>query len=226
MPGYRVEAIITLKVDNIQANKRLVRDGYNAIAGDYLAARMDSAAGDMADVGLLDDFMARLSPGALVLDAGCGAGTPIARLLQERFSVLGVDFAESQLALAQRLVPDATFVCQDLTALGFAGGCFDAICSYYAIIHVPRQEHEALMQNLHRILKPRGLALLCLGANDLPEDFESDYFGRAMHWSHFDAETNLQLVQKCGLDLVWSKQVPDSHEPSASHLFVLAQKSA
>src|SRR5690606_27779676 len=131
-----------------------------------------------------------------------------------------VDFAETQLALARRLAPGGAFVCQDLTALGFTAACFDAVCSYYAIIHIPREEHEALFWGLRRVLKPGGLALLCLGANDLPQDFEGDYFGSDMHWSHFDAETNLELLKACNLETVWTELVPDSHEPDASHLFV------
>lgn len=218
------EGHYTGKADNIQANKRLVRDGYNAIAGEYLAARTEPGAAEWADIRLLEDFMARLSPGALVLDAGCGAGVPVSQLLQQQFRVVGVDFAESQLVLARRLVPGAAFVCQDLTALAFTSNCFDAVCSYYAIIHVPRQEHEALLRRLRKILKPGGLALLCLGANDLAEDYEDDYFGKAMHWSHFDAETNLQLLEACGLHLRWHGLVPDRHGPDASHLFIIAQK--
>lgn len=220
----QLEAIIPSNVDNLQKNKRLVREGYNAIALDYLAARSELPVAEMADVRLLDDLVERLAPGAWVLDAACGAGVPVTRLLQERFRVVGVDFAETQLTLARRLAPAAVFVCQDLTALGFTDACFDAICSYYAIIHIPREEHKAVFHGLRRLLKPGGLALLCLGAEDLAEDFEGGYFGRAMHWSHFDAETNLQLLQACGLDIVWARLVPDSHEPSASHLFVLAQK--
>ncbi|MFW6097842.1 MAG: class I SAM-dependent methyltransferase, partial [Chloroflexota bacterium] len=221
---WLLEAIIPSNVDNLQKNKRLVRESYNAIAVDYLAARSELPAAAMADVRLLDEVVSRLAPGAWVLDAGCGAGEPVTRLLQERFRVVGVDFAETQLTLARRLTPNGAFVCQDLTALGFASACFDAVCSYYAIIHIPREEHKALFHGLRRLLKPGGLALLCLGAEDLAQDFEGDYFGRAMHWSHFDAETNLQLLQACGLDIVWTKFVPDGHEPSASHLFVLVQK--
>ena len=204
----------------MEDHKRLVRRGYNAIANDYLAART----AESADIKLLDDFMAHLPEGALVLDAGCGAGVPISRILQNKSRVVGVDFAETQLGLARRLVPDASFVCQDLTALGFAPNCFDAICSYYAIIHIPRQEHEALFRRFRHILKPGGLAFLCLGANDLAMDMNDDYFGVPMHWSHYDAKTNLALIEKCGLHLVWSRLIPDSHWPHSSHLFVLAQK--
>jgi len=204
----------------MEDSMRLVREGYNAIANDYLASRT----AESADVRLLDDFLPLLPPGGLVLDAGCGAGLPVTGILQQRCRVVGVDFAETQLALARKLVQDAAFVCQDLTSLAFAADCFDAICSYYAIIHIPRQKHGDLLRAFHHILKPSGLALLCLGANDLSTDIDDDYFGRPMHWSHYDAERNLKLLESAGLQVVWSRLVADNGWPDASHLFVLAQK--
>ncbi|HZD09923.1 MAG TPA: class I SAM-dependent methyltransferase [Candidatus Binatia bacterium] len=210
----------TANPNYLQDHKRLVRAGYNVIAPDYLAARTTGS----ADVNLLERFMAMLAPGALVLDAGCGAGVPVTRLLQQRFRVIGVDFAETQLRLAKRLVPQADYICQDLTALGFARNSFDALCSYYAIIHVPREEHEALFRRIYGLLKPGGLALLCLGAQDLPSGFEDDYFGSRMHWSHFDARTNREMLEAAGLQIVWSELVPDSHPSGGKHLFTLTQK--
>jgi len=210
--------------NNLKDSKRLVRAGYDAIAADYLALRVAPPSGETADVRLLDELTQRLAPGALVLDAGCGAGVPITRLLLQRYRVVGLDFSRAQLALARRLAPEATYVCQDLTALAFAGSTFDAVCSYYAIIHIPREEHELLLRRFYHVLKPGGLALLCLGANDLPTDFEDDYFGKPMYWSHFDAQTNLSILQASGLEPLWSRLIPDSHGPDSSHLFVLAKK--
>jgi ubiquinone/menaquinone biosynthesis C-methylase UbiE len=200
--------------------KEIVRQGYNAIAARYLASRT----GDSADVGLLAELERRLPPGAEVLDAGCGAGVPIAKRLSETYSVTGVDFSEAQIRLARDLVPRAKFVLQDITQLSFPADSFDAVCSYYAIIHIPRKEHSAILRNFHRILRPGGLALLCLGANDLERDVAEDYLGSRMYWSHYDSKTNLRLLAQAGFDLIWSKTVEDSSSPGSGHLFILAQK--
>jgi ubiquinone/menaquinone biosynthesis C-methylase UbiE len=199
--------------------KEIVRKGYDAIATRYLAARSE----DSEDVQLLQELMQRLSPGAKVLDAGCGAGVPVTRRLSESFSVTGVDFSEAQIRLARRLVPRAQFVLQDITQLAFPDDSFDAICSYYAIIHIPRGEHSSILRNFHRMLRPSGLALLCLGASDLERDIEEDYLGSRMYWSHFDSKTNLRMIQKTGFDLIWSRTVADVSSPGSVHLFVLAQ---
>ena len=197
-----------------------VKNGYDKIAETYLASRTT----DSEDVRLLDELIRRLPQGAAVLDAGCGAGVPIARILARSFSVTGVDFSESQIALARRLVPDAEFLCQDMTDLSLTDASFDAVCSYYAIIHIPRDLHESILRQFHRLLRPGGLALLCLGAEDLPEDRVEDYLGAPMFWSHFDAATNLRLLARCGFEVEWSRIVSDATCPGPGHLFVLARK--
>lgn len=201
-------------------NKEIVKAGYNAIAAAYLAARSV----DSEDVRLLDELLQRLPQGARVLDAGCGAGVPVTRRLSRFFHVVGVDFAEEQIKLARQLVPDADFVCQDITELGFSDAIFDGICSYYAIIHIPRQSHLGILQSFYRLLKPSGLALLCLGAEALENDIVEDYMGVRMYWSHYDVETNLDMLTACGFELIWSRVVADTTSPGPGHLFVLVEK--
>ncbi len=200
--------------------KKTVQEGYNAIADRYLAERR----GDSQDVHLLDEFMGRLPAHAKVLDAGCGAGIPISQKLSEHFQVTGVDFSEAQIELARKYVPDASFLCQDMTSLSFPENTFDGICSYYAIIHIPREDHRALLANFHRMLKPGGLALLCLGAEHLVDDIDEDFFGAPMYWSHYDSETYLRMLKECGFSLIWSKRVADETSKGSSHLFVFIQK--
>lgn len=200
--------------------KKMVKEGYNAIAVKYLTARLE----DSEDMQLLKELVCRLPRGAKILDAGCGAGVPVTKFLSQFFEVTGVDFAENQINLAHQLVPQAHFLCKDMTELTFPDNSFDAICSYYAIIHIPREEHTSLLSNFYRMLKPSGFILLCMGSVDLPADIDRDYYGNPMYWSHYDAETNIKIVEKCGFAVIWSKIVVDASFPESTHLFVLAQK--
>lgn len=206
----------------VEENKKIVREGYDSIAAKYLAARNESHPND---VELLQELIQRLPQGAKVLDAGCGSGIPATRILSQSFDVIGVDFSEEQIRLARRLVPEAEFICQDITELDFPDESFDAICSYYTIIHIPREEHRSLLQSFYRMLKASGLVLLCMGAGDLPEDIDEDWLGTRLYWSHFNAETNLKMMADCGFQIIWSKIVTE--QPvfgGGEHLFVLAQK--
>jgi ubiquinone/menaquinone biosynthesis C-methylase UbiE len=196
--------------------KAQVRDSYNRIAAAYVSSRRR----DGQDVALLDDLVVRLPPRARVLDAGCGAGVPIAERLAACADVVGVDFAEVPLGLARRQVPAGRWVCADIVALPFADASFDAVCSYYAVIHVPREQHAGVLDGFARVLRSGGLALLCLGAADLPAWTEA-YHDAPMYWSHYDALTNLSLVRASGLELIWHRWVADG---PGNHLFVLAQR--
>jgi ubiquinone/menaquinone biosynthesis C-methylase UbiE len=203
-------------------HKKIVREGYDAIAEKYLVARNESHPND---VELLQELIQHLPRGARVLDAGCGSGVPVTRILSQSFEVVGVDFSEEQIRLARRLVPEAEFICRNITELDFPDESFDAICSYYTIIHVPREEHRGLLQNFYRMLKAGGLVLLCMGAGDLSEGIEEDFFGTRMYWSHFDAGTNLKMVTECGFNVIWSRTITEQLAfGGGKHLFVLAQK--
>ena len=199
-------------------HKETVKTGYNAIAEQYLEKRTMKA----TNFALLDDFVQQLQPYAKVLDAGCGAGVPVTRILSENFDITGVDFSEKQIEMAKKNVPDATFICQDMTQLDFPAQSFDGICSYYAIIHIPRNEHRALLENFYRMLKPGGITLLCLGADDVPDDTHS-FHNTQMYWSHFDEATYKLMLKEIGFRILSSKIVPDETY-NGEHLFVLAQK--
>jgi len=201
--------------------KAVVADGYDQCAETYLAARPD----DGADVAELAPLLRALGPGAAVLDAGCGAGVPVTeRLVAAGHRVTALDRSAGQLGLARAHVPSAAVVLGDLAALPFGSGTFDAVVSYYAIIHVPRVEHHRVFAEIHRVLRPGGYALLCLGWGDLPEDLDPDsWLGVPMYWSHFDADTNARLLGDAGLVVRTSTEVTDPMDHH-SHQFVLASR--
>jgi hypothetical protein len=74
------------------------------------------------------------------------------------------------------------------------------------------------------MLKTSGVALLCLGAENLIDDIEENYLGTRMYWSHYDSETYLKMLRGCGFSIIWAKHIADGSCEGAKHLFVLAQK--
>ncbi|MDQ3547752.1 MAG: class I SAM-dependent methyltransferase [Chloroflexota bacterium] len=204
--------------------KRIVQDGYDVLAATYLRVRSD----DSEDVRLLAELKSRLPDGARILDAGCGAGTPVARTLSDRYRVTGVDISATQIALAREAVPNATFVQADMSALEFPAASFDAIVSYYAIIHVPRDEHPALLAGFRRMLTPGGLLLISMGASDNPDDTEDNWLGGAtMYWSHYGRADNLRLITHAGFRIIWERLVTEDESfGCGTHLFVLAERGA
>jgi len=201
------------------ARRDTVRRGYDEVADRYLAAR--ASGGDMA---LLEEVVERLSPGDAVLDAGCGAGVPVMReLARAGMNVAGVDLSIAQLELARSRVSTADLAEADLVTLPFRRGSFAGLVSFYAVIHVPRDYHRAVFAEFRRVLCPGGVALLCLGARDLPEDDDADsWLGTHMFWSHFDARTNLEMLRAEHLDVLRDEIVTDPMD-HGHHLFALVE---
>jgi SAM-dependent methyltransferase len=176
--------------------KRLVAQGYDQIAGEYLASK---EAIDGQIEALLRGLTAGLGPRARVLDLGCGAGVPVTQWLAGRFRVTGVDLSAAQLALAREHLPGAALVRADMGMIAFAPGSFDAVVSCYAIIHLPREEHPALLASIARWLRPGGRFLATWAMGDW-EGREEDWlgWGAPMWWSHYDEATNLRLLREAG----------------------------
>ncbi len=192
----------------------LVKKGYNKIAVQYQADRQT-----FDNKKELEELASLLPKGAKVLDAGCGAGVPAAKFLADsRFEVVGIDFSENMLKLARKNVPNATFIRKDMTKLDFADNSFDGLTALYSIIHVPREKHAPLFESFHRILKPEGIMLVCLG----PDEWEAttEYHGTNMFWSHYSPEKTLQLVNDAGFQTIFDKILERGKE---RHYWILAR---
>ena len=194
----------------------LVRSGYNRMAHDYLAQR-----DQFKNLAHLEDLAARLHPDAALLDVGCGSGVPVARFLVEHgFTVTGLDLSPVQVALAQEQVPQATFAVRDMRALQPGEYVVDAIVSFYAIFHTPREAHAAILRTLASYLIPGGFLLVTLGAS-VWEGTEP-FHGVEMYWSHYGPEQNRAMITAAGLAIV--RDVIDTSGGERHHV-LLAQKA-
>lgn len=105
-------------------------------------------------------WAAGLVDGLDVLDCACGEGYG-ARLLAEcAASVVGVDLDEKTIAHAQQryCADNLTFACASALDLPFDNGRFDAVVSFETLEHLV--EHDELMAEFRRVLKPGGFLVL------------------------------------------------------------------
>ncbi len=105
----------------------------------------------------------KLKPGSMVLDAGCGSGRHLRALARlPGLKIMGVDRNQNDVneaVKALREMPDALsddycVQCADITRLPFADESFDCVICSEVLEHIP--EHEAALQELVRVLKPKG----------------------------------------------------------------------
>ncbi|WP_256686721.1 class I SAM-dependent methyltransferase [Halococcus qingdaonensis] len=189
-------------------DKRAIRDGYDAIVDEYLARRTN----EHADRPHLDWLCDRLADGARVLDAGCGAGVPVAERLADDHDVVGVDLSREQLRRARKDVAQARFVQGDMSALGFVDDGFDAICALFSLIHVPLDEHARVAAAFHRVLRPGGLAVLTVGGDEGWDGTNPDWLetGVEMRWSFPDTETSARQFADAGFEIHETRSIENS----------------
>jgi ubiquinone/menaquinone biosynthesis C-methylase UbiE len=107
---------------------------------------------------LLEREVARLAPGASVLDVGCGTGFNVGRLVRRGFSVTGVEPSVGMRERAIRDNPGARIVDGDIRALPVGDASFDlAVC-----IEVIRylDDPTSALAEIFRVLRPGGVAFI------------------------------------------------------------------
>ncbi len=200
---------------------RAVAEGYDAITAQYLAWSSHAP----VRLRYLDLLLELLPESADVLELGCGAGEPVTRRLAERHRVMAVDVSAAQLELAAQNAPGAQLILADMADASFAPGSFDAVASFYALTHVPRERHADLIARIVSWLRPRGLVVLTMGSSDNPGAIDPDWLGTPMYFSHFDAPTNRALVQRSGVRLISAEVVDEGErDPGARFLWVVGRR--
>lgn len=196
-------------------DNNLVREGYNKAAEDYSAKR-----DPFKNEPYLERLVKLLKPGAKILDIGCGAGVPIDQYLVERdFKVKGLDISEKQIELARKNVPEANFEVKDMSALKEGEYQVDGVVSFYAIFHIDRKEHGALLNKIASFLPMGGYLLITMGSRDW--EGSEEFHGAQMYWSHYGAEKNLELVQEAGFEIIFNEIDTSGNE---KHLVILGKK--
>ncbi|MFC7214646.1 methyltransferase domain-containing protein [Saliphagus sp. GCM10025334] len=183
-----------------------VRRSYDELAPVYAAQRSDDGPGTR----VLERFLGSLEDPERVLDAGCGQGTPVLSRLTETTTAVGLDFSREQLRLATANAPEAGHIQGDMTTLPFENASFDAAVAYWSLIHVPLDEHQAVIDDFARVLRPGGWLLLCEGTNawtgENPDWLES---GVEMAWEIAGAEATWGQLQEAGFDVLEEWSVPE-----------------
>jgi SAM-dependent methyltransferase len=172
----------------------VVRRGYDAIGAGYHAWSHRSP----VRLGVLDDVLARLTPGSRVVDLGCGPGDPATRLLAERHQVLGVDISAGQLAVARRHAPRAWLVQADLADLALASSSVDAVVSFFATGHLPPRVQRDLAARVATWLRPGGLFVTSAPLS-AGEGVEPGWLGVDMYFAGIGEQATVASVGDAGL---------------------------
>lgn len=132
----------------------------------------------------LEAFMRRLSPGAAVLDLGCGGGHDSLILLEHGFDVTACDGSADLAREAELRIGRKVEVTRFQEIVWEER--FDGIWAEASLLHVPRAELADVLTRIRRTLKPGGLLQASFKAG---ETEGHDRFGRYFNYPRPNGST-------------------------------------
>ena len=148
----------------------------------------------------LEPFLERLSPGASILELGCGSGRDAAHMTARGFAVEPTDGVPEMAAQAAARLghPVRVMRFDELEAIEV----YDGIVAAYSLLHVPRDGLHDILSRIWRALKPGGwhLATYKSGQGERRDrlgryyNFPSEaellgFYAAAGEWTEVETET-------------------------------------
>lgn len=187
-----------------------LKETYNRIAEDWVK---DHSQDDWWVAGT-DTFIAALPLGSLVLDMGCGGGVKSQYLKEHGLQVIGADFSENMIALAQKRVPGVAFRVVDMREVHTLPEIFDGIFAQASLLHIPRVEAARVVSGFAQKVRPGGLVYLAVkgkredGAEEAVVK-ENDYgYAYERFFSYFTLEEIRSYLTDSGLTVMYESVSP------------------
>ncbi|MEU3226132.1 class I SAM-dependent methyltransferase [Streptomyces sp. NPDC006976] len=170
---------------------------------DALGTEYEEAfAGSAAHRASLEQLLEVLPPHSRVLDIGSGTGRPTAQTLAEAgHTVLGVDVSPVMVDIAARQVPAAEFRCADVRELPLEEGGFDAVCVYFALLQMSREEQAEVFRLAARVLRPGGHLAVATVPLDV-EGVSGTFMGQPVEVTSFGENEFTTMVEGAGFTVL------------------------
>lgn len=159
-------------------------------------------------------FISMLKPGALVLDAGCAAGTKSRYLIDRGLRVVGIDIADNFIEIARREVPGGEFIVRSMEEINTMPQNFDAIFMQASLLHIPRAQAPLIVKSAVTKLNPQGLFYIAVkevreGKPMEEVKTENDYgYEYQRFFSYFTVHEIKDMMQAAGLQPVYENVTP------------------
>jgi ubiquinone/menaquinone biosynthesis C-methylase UbiE len=196
---------------------RAERRQMQASAFDHIGERYDEVFphkdGQLAAASWL---IGRLTPGARVLDIGCGTGVPTTRQLTDAGAqVTGIDISPVMLELARRNVPQAAFAEMDALDVTRELGEFDAAVAFFSLLMLPRAEIPQALARLRDILVPGGWLALGMVEADI-DDVPIPFLGAQVRVTGYIRDDLRDVVTSAGFTVLEESSL--SYAPTSAEL--------
>ncbi|MEA1969383.1 MAG: methyltransferase domain-containing protein [Thermodesulfobacteriota bacterium] len=109
----------------------------------------------------LESFAAKLSPGAKVIDIGCGSGRDLLWLKKRGFKPVGFERSKGLADLAEQY-SGARVIRADFELFEFSGMDADGILLTGALVHLKKEKFQPLLRSIVKGVKPKGIISISL----------------------------------------------------------------
>lgn len=212
-------------------NAREVKDCYNRTAQEYAEQFLQELTHKPFDRNLLTRFSDMLPAGSVVYDFGCGSGQTTKYIHdQKRHTIVGLDFSENAISLAQARFGDIEFVVDDMLNSTMVSGSADGVLAFYAIVHFTYGEIAQVLKEWWRLLKPDGIALFSFHVGE--EAIEVVDFlgvsGAKAVWQLLNVDRVLAIAEQVGFTVeeVVIRYPYRGYEHESKRAYILLKKGA
>ena len=174
-------------------------NGYEGIAADFLAHRSSGSTG--VGVNAVRTWARTLTPGAAVIDLGCGSGLPLTEILiREGLEVFGVDASSSLVEAFRQNLPNTPVVCEPVQESRFFDRTFDGVLAWGLIFLLSPEDQRSLLRRMPDVLSPGGRLLFTspeapTAWNDAMTGLESRSLGAEAYWWELSA-VGLRVIRE------------------------------
>jgi SAM-dependent methyltransferase len=139
---------------------------------------------------LLDKFSDMLEAGSLLCDAGCGPSGHIGKYLHDKgHKVVGIDISQKCIDKAISCNPGMVFQCMDMMHTDFQNDSFDALLSFYSVVHTPKEYMNSMFAEFRRILKKGGKLIIAVKKGTSEGMIDDEWYeGNKVYFSYFVEE--------------------------------------
>lgn len=180
-----------------------VRRSYDEVAEDYSARLSDELSYKPLDRALLASLAEQTEPGRAVGDLGCGPGHVAAWLAGRGVKTVGIDLSPKMIEIGRREFPDVEFREGSLLGVPAADAEFGSVVAFYSIIHLAPPELQPAFEEMRRILRPSGLALISFHVGDEVRH-QTEWWGHEVDvdFRFFEPETVVHTLGESGFEVL------------------------
>ncbi len=171
----------------------------------------------------LKEILEKIPRKSKILDAGCGSGKPVAKFLSQKgYQVIGIDISKELIKQARKNTPKTEFKIMSMYELKFPAKTFDAIVSFFAILHLEKSKVLKVFKRFHKVLKDKGYLLFSV--NKGKEEGYFEFFKRKVFFSAYTKKEIEEILRKTNFKIIWSRdfffETPEGSEEHQLYYFV------